>query len=143
VAVIRSGIVLAPGGGALERLLPLFKLGLGGRLGSGSQYWSWITLEDEVRAIRHLLDHDVAGPVNLTAPEPVTNQELTTALGEVLHRPTFVPVPRFGPKLLLGGEATETFLYSSQRAVPAVLEADGFEFRHREVEDGLRSVLGR
>ncbi len=143
VATIRTGIVLAPGGGALERLLPLFKFGLGGRLGSGNQYWSWITLEDQVRAIRHLLDHEVAGPVNLTAPGPVTNKELTEALGDVLHRPTFVPVPRFGPKLLLGGEATETFLYASQRVFPTVLEGDGFEFRQADVEAGLRSVLGK
>ena len=143
VATIRTGIVLAPGGGALEKFLPLFKLGLGGRLGSGRQYWSWITLEDEVRAIRHLLDHEVSGPVNLTAPEPVTNQELTSTLGEVLNRPTLFPVPRFGPKLLIGGEATETFLYASQRCVPAALDGSGFEFRHQDIETGLRAVLDR
>ena len=130
VATIRTGIVLAPGGGALDKLLPLFKLGLGGRMGSGRQYWSWITIDDEVRAIRHLLDHDVSGPVNLTAPEPATNQEITEALGEVLHRPTLFPVPRFGPKIILGGEATEAFLYASQRVFPKVLEADGFTFIH-------------
>jgi uncharacterized protein (TIGR01777 family) len=115
VALLRTGIVLAPGGGALEKLLPLFKLGLGGRMGSGDQFWSWITLEDEVRAIRHLIDGNVSGPVNLTAPEPETNHTLTSTLGEVLHRPTFFPIPRFGPKILLGGEATETFLYASTR----------------------------
>ncbi len=142
VARIRTGIVLAPGGGALEKILPLFKLGLGGRMGSGKQYWSWITLEDEVRAIRHLLDGNVSGPVNLTAPEPETNQSLTTTLGEVLNRPTLFPVPRFGPKILLGGEATETFLYASQRVFPRVLEADGFEFSHPDLESGLRAMLG-
>ena len=143
VATIRTGIVLAPGGGALEKLLPLFKLGLGGRLGSGRQYWSWITIDDEVRAIRHLLEHDVSGPVNLTAPEPATNQEITSTLGEILNRPTLFPVPRFGPKLILGGEATETFLYASQRVYPTVLEADGFTFTHPELEPALRAVLDK
>jgi uncharacterized protein (TIGR01777 family) len=143
VATIRTGIVLAPGGGALEKLLPLFKLGLGGRLGSGRQYWSWITIDDEVRAIRHLLEHDVSGPVNLTAPEPATNQEITSTLGEVLNRPTLFPVPRFGPKLILGGEATETFLYASQRVYPKVLEADGFTFTHPDVESALRAILDK
>ena len=143
VVLLRTGIVLAPGGGALEKILPLFKLGLGGRLGSGDQFWSWITLEDEVRAIRHLLESEVSGPVNLTAPEPETNHTLTTTLGEVLHRPTFLPVPRFGPKILLGGEATETFLYASQRVYPKVLEADGFTFTHPDLESGLRAILGK
>lgn len=143
VALIRTGIVLAPGGGALDKLLPLFKLGLGGRMGSGDQFWSWITLEDEVRAIRHLLESEVSGPVNLTAPEPETNHTITTTLGEVLHRPTFFPVPRFGPKILLGGEATEAFLYASQRVFPKVLEAEGFTFSHPDLESGLRSILGK
>jgi hypothetical protein len=143
VATIRTGIVLAPGGGALTKLLPLFKLGLGGRLGSGRQYWSWITIDDEVRAIRHLLDHEVSGPVNLTAPAPATNQEITSALGEVLNRPTLVPVPRFGPKIILGGEATEAFLYASQRVFPTVLEASGFTFTQPDLESGLRAVLGK
>lgn len=142
-ALLRTGIVLAPGGGALEKLLPLFKLGFGGRMGSGDQFWSWITLEDEVRAIRHLIDREVSGPVNLTAPAPETNHTLTSTLGEVLHRPTFFPVPRFGPKILLGAEATEAFLYASQRVYPKVLENDGFTFRHPDLESGLRSILGR
>ncbi|HEY5887296.1 MAG TPA: DUF1731 domain-containing protein, partial [Acidimicrobiales bacterium] len=143
VATIRTGIVLAPGGGALAKLLPLFKLGLGGRLGSGRQYWSWITIDDEVRAIRHLLDHDVSGPVNLTAPAAATNQEITATLGEVLNRPTLFPVPRFGPKLILGDEATEAFLYASQRVLPKVLEGSGFSFTHPDLESGLRAVLGK
>ena len=143
VALLRTGIVLAPGGGALDKLLPLFKLGLGGRLGSGRQYWSWITIDDEVRAIRHLLDHDVSGPVNLTAPDPATNQEITETLGEVLHRPTLFPVPRFGPKIILGAEAAEAFLYASQRVFPKILEADGFTFTHPDLESGLRAVLGK
>ena len=143
VALARTGIVLAPGGGALAKLLPLFKLGAGGRMGSGKQWWSWITIDDEVAALRHLLEHDVSGPVNLVAPGTVTNDDLTDALGRVLHRPTFLPVPRFGPKLLIGGEAAETFLYASQRVEPTVLEADGFTFAHTEVEAALRDVLGR
>jgi uncharacterized protein len=143
VALLRSGIVLAPGGGALEKLLPLFKLGLGGRMGSGDQFWSWITIDDEVRAIRHLVDADVSGPVNLTAPEPETNHTITRTLGEVLHRPTILPVPRFGPKILLGSEATEAFLYASQRAYPKVLEGSDFTFTHPDLEAGLRAVLGK
>lgn len=143
VARLRTGIVLAPGGGALDKLLPLFKLGLGGRLGSGDQFWSWITLEDQIRAIRHLIDSGVSGPVNLTAPEPETNHTITTTLGEVLHRPTLLPVPRFGPKILLGSEAAEAFLYASQRVFPKVLEADGFTFTHPDLEAGLRSILGK
>lgn len=143
VPIIRTGIVLATEGGALDKVLPLFKLGLGGRLGSGEQYWSWITLADQVAAIRHLLEADVTGPVNLTAPGPVTNQEYTKTLGDVLGRATFLPVPKFGPKILLGGEATETFLYASQRCVPAVLAASGFEFAHPDLETGLRAVLGK
>jgi uncharacterized protein (TIGR01777 family) len=143
VALARTGIVLAPGGGALARLLPLFRLGAGGRMGSGRQYWSWITIDDEVAALRHLLEHDVSGPVNLVAPGTVTNQELTEALGRVLHRPTLLPVPRFGPKLLIGGEAAETFLYASQRVMPAVLEAEGFTFADDDVELALRAVLSR
>lgn len=140
---IRSGIVLTPDGGALGRMLLLFKLGLGGRMGSGDQFWSWITLHDEVRAIRHVIDSDVAGPVNLTAPEPETNRWFTKTLGEVLNRPTLVPVPRFGPKILIGHEAAETVLYSSQRVFPKVLEADGFTFTHPDVETGLRAVLDK
>lgn len=143
VARIRTGIVLAPGGGALAKLLPLFKLGAGGRMGSGKQWWSWITIDDVVGGVRHLLDHDVDGPVDLVAPGTVTNQELTEALGRVLHRPTLLPVPRFGPKLLIGGEAATTFLYASQRVLPEVLEQDGYEFAHTDVESGLRAVLGR
>jgi uncharacterized protein len=143
VAVIRTGIVLARRGGALAKLLPLFRVGLGGRMGPGRQFWSWITLDDVVAAIRHLLDRAVSGPVNLTGPEPVTNAELTKVLGRVLRRPAVLPVPRFGPQLLIGGEAAHAFLYASQRALPAVLEADGFHFAHPDIETGLRAVLGR
>ena len=143
VAFARTGIVLSPDGGALAKLLPLFKLGVGGRMGSGRQWWSWISLEDEVGAIRWLLDHDVSGPVNLTAPEPVTNAEMTRVLGEVLHRPTILPVPSFGPKLLLGGELAEALLFTSQRVAPAVLGEQGFPFAHPTLEGALRSLLDR
>lgn len=142
-AFLRTGIVLDRHGGALAKTLPLFKLGLGGRLGPGTQWWSWISLEDEVRAIRFLLEADVAGPVNLTGPAPVTNADFTKALGRVLGRPTALPVPRFGPKLLLGGELAEQLLFASQRVQPSVLEQAGFAFSHPDVESALRAVLER
>jgi uncharacterized protein len=141
VAKARTGIILARHGGALKPQLPLFKLGLGGRLGSGRQVQSWITLEDEVRALRHLLEHDVSGPVNLTAPNPVTNAEMAKALGKALHRPTILPTPGFGPKLLFGGQLVDELLYSSARIMPKVLEKEGFTFLNDEIEDALDAVL--
>jgi uncharacterized protein (TIGR01777 family) len=143
VAFARTGIVLNRDGGALPKLLPLFKLGVGGRMGSGKQWWSWITIDDEVRALRWLLDNDVSGPANLTAPGAVTNAELTKALGRVLHRPTLMPVPAFGPRLLRGAELADELLFASQRVVPAVLTQSGFTFDHPDVETGLRAVLDR
>lgn len=142
VAYLRTGIVLDAEGGALARQLPFFKAGLGGRAGSGRQYLSWITLDDEVRAISYLLDADVAGPVNLTAPNPATNAEFTKALGRVLGRPTTI-LPMFGPRLLFGRELADSLLLTSQRVVPAALEAAGFTFSHPELEPALRAVLGR
>jgi uncharacterized protein len=127
----------------LRKLLPLFKLGLGGRFGSGRQWMSWISIDDEVGAIEHLLTSDTAGSVNLTAPAPVTNDEFTKTLGRVLQRPTVVPVPRFGPSLLVGREAAEALLYTGQRVLPRVLEGDGFTFAHRDLQPALRSVLRR
>jgi uncharacterized protein len=143
VAHLRTGIVLATEGGALPKLLPLFKLGLGGRFGAGKQWMSWIALDDEVGAIVHLLTSSVDGPVNLTAPNPVRNAELADTLGEVLHRPTVLPVPSFGPKLLLGGERADSLLFESQRVLPRVLEADGFVWRQPHLESALRAVLQR
>ncbi len=137
---VRTGIVLDRRGGALRKMLPLFKLGLGGRMG-GDQWWSWVSLADEVGAIVHLLHADVAGPVNLTAPSPVTNAELTTTLGAVLSRPTVMPIPRFGPELLLGRELAHSLLYSSARVTPTRLEASGYEFSHPELDAALRSAL--
>ncbi|MEA3018720.1 MAG: uncharacterized protein QOI47_244, partial [Actinomycetota bacterium] len=143
VVHVRTGIVLTPRGGALSKLLPLFKLGLGGRMGSGKQWMSWITLEDEVRAITHLLTADVAGPVNLTAPNPVTNAELGKTLGRVLHRPSVLPTPAFGPRLLLGRELASSLLFDSQRVLPARLVVSGFAHEHPQLEGALRDMLNR
>ncbi|MGH9273793.1 MAG: TIGR01777 family oxidoreductase [Acidimicrobiales bacterium] len=141
VAMIRTSMVLDRDGGALPRMVKIAKLGVLGKIGSGRQWMSWITLVDHVRAVRFLLEHEVAGPVNLCAPGPVTNAVFTKALGRVVHRPTFVPVPRFGPKLLLGGELAETLLFESKRAVPEVLLDSGFEFRHEDLETALQEIL--
>jgi len=141
VAFARTGIVLSKDGGALPQLLPLFKLFLGGKMGSGAQWMSWISIDDEVGALRWLLDHDVAGPVNLVAPNPVTNAELSSILGEVLHRPSFLPVPAFGPRLLKGKELADQLLFASQRVEPSVLVAGDFPFRHTHLADALRAVL--
>jgi len=144
VAHLRTGIVLSADGGALKKQLPLFKLGLGGRMGSGEQWQSWISIDDEVAAIAHLLDGDVSGPVNLTSPFPVTNAEFADVVGAVLHRPTFLPTPKFAPRLLLGGELADNLLFSGQKVIPAVLQAEvDFEFRHATLEAALRSLLHR
>ncbi len=143
VAHVRTGIVLDAHGGVLAKQLPLFKLGLGGRIGSGRQYMSWIALDDEVAAIRFLLDHDMAGPVNLTAPTPVTNREFAEALGAALHRPTVVPVPGFGPKVLFGGELVDELLLAGQRVLPERLTDAGFEFSQPELLPALRALLER
>jgi uncharacterized protein len=140
---IRTGIVLDPDGGALPRLARLCRFGILGKLGSGKQWMSWISLDDHVGAVRHLLDPtcDLGGPVNLTAPAPVTNEVFTKALGRVLHRPTFLPVPSFGPKLLLGSELADSLLYEGQRVLPDVLLDAGFEFRDADLEPTLRRLL--
>lgn len=141
VVHIRTGVVLDPDGGVLAKQLPLFKLCLGGRIGNGHQYMSWIALEDEVGAICHLLDHDVEGPVNLTAPEPVTNRAFTEALGAALHRPTVVPVPGFGPKLLFGGELVDELLLASQRVLPERLTESGYTFAQPELGAAFEALL--
>ena len=143
VAHIRTGIVLTPKGGALKKMLPLFKLGAGGRFGDGRQWMSWISLTDQVRAIAHLLTSAVDGPANLTAPAPVRNSDFARILGEVLRRPTWLPVPEFGPKLLLGGELADALLFDGQRVHPTVLAGDGFTFDHPDLESALRAELGR
>ena len=141
VVHLRTGIVVGKSGGALAKTLPLFKLGLGGRVGSGRQWWSWISLTDEIGAITFLLDHDIAGPVNLTGPEPVTNAEFTKSVGRALHRPTVVPVPMFGPRLLLGREGADAIAGANQRVVPAVLSEAGYRFVHPTVDDATRAEL--
>jgi uncharacterized protein len=142
IRVVRTGIVLAAHGGALKRMLLPFKLGLGGRIGSGAQYMSWIALDDEVGAIRHLLTADgVSGPVNLTAPNPATNSEFTTALGRAVHRPTILPTPLAPLKVVFGGELVEHLLVEGQRVVPRVLESSGYEFRHPDLDGALQAVL--
>ena len=143
VAHLRTGIVLSRAGGVLKKLLPLYRLGLGGKLGSGRQYMSWVGIDDEVAMIEWLLSNDVSGAVNLTGPAPVTNHDFTKALGSVLGRPTFLAVPSFGPKLLLGSELAQGLLFSSARVLPEVATTHGYEFAHRTVEDALRSLLDR
>ena len=143
VCTIRPGMVLSTEDGGLARQLLGFKLGLGGRIGSGQQWQSWISLDDAVAAICHLIDNDVQGPVNLTSPNPVRNSEFADALGRVLHRPTVFVIPRAVPAVKFGFELVDSLLLVSQRAVPKVLIDSGFEFRHPELEPALRSVLGR
>ena len=142
VATIRTGVVLAARGGALQRMLLPFKLGLGGRIGSGRQYMSWISLGDHVGAIRHVLaTESVSGAVNLTAPNPVTNAEFTRALGGAVHRPTVLPTPLFPLRAVYGAELVQHLLVEGHRVVPRVLETSGYEFAHPELDGALRAVL--
>ena len=138
---LRTGIVLSPEGGALKKQLPLFKLGLGGKFGNGRQWQSWISITDEVNAIVHLLTSSLSGPVNLTAPEPVTNAEFTKTLASVVSRPALVPIPSFGPKILLGNELADALLFTGQRVIPAALTRDGFVFTHQTLDVALRALL--
>ncbi len=141
VVRLRTGIVLGAHGGVLQRLLLPFKLGLGGRIGSGEQYTSWIALDDHVGAVLHLLgDDDVRGPVNVTAPNPVTNAELTRALGRALHRPTKLPTPLLPLKVVYGSELVQV-LTEGQRVFPRVLEHRGYAFAHAQLDDALRAAL--
>lgn len=140
VAYLRTGIVQSTEGGALAKQLPFFKLGLGGKVGSGKQYISWISIQDEVRAIQFLLTHELSGPINLTAPEPVTNAEYTKILGGVLHRPTTI-LPITGPRLLFGRELADSLLLTSSRVVPAALLEAGFSFDYPELEPALSALL--
>ena len=131
VAYARTGLVVSAEGGAWQRLFPIFRAGLGGKLGSGRQYWSAISLTDEVRALSWLLANDVSGPVNLVGPEPVTNADVTRVMGEVLGRPTILPVPAFALKAVLGEFAEDTL--ASQRIDPAVLRSHGFTWRQPDI----------
>ena len=138
---LRTGIVLSPKGGALKKLLPLFRLGIGGKFGDGKQWQSWISMDDEVASIIHLLTANVSGAVNLTAPQPVTNAEFTKVLARVVKRPAIVPVPTFAPKILLGGELADALLFTGQRVMPQALTASGYVFKHSTLESALRSLL--
>lgn len=142
-ALLRTGIVLTTKGGALKKQLPLFQLGLGGKFGNGKQWQSWISIDDEVRAIEHLLTANVSGAVNLTAPNPVTNAEFTSTLARVIKRPSFLPIPPFAPKVILGGELADALLFTGQRVIPAALNASGYQFVHPTLEVALRALLNK
>jgi uncharacterized protein (TIGR01777 family) len=138
---LRTGVVLHPKEGALGKMLPIFRLGLGGPLGNGQQYMSWIDLEDEVSAIEFALNHEaLSGPINLTAPNPVTNADFTRTLSQVLKRPALFPAPAFGLRLALG-EMADALLLSSTRALPKKLENAGFRFQYPDLESSLRYQL--
>jgi uncharacterized protein (TIGR01777 family) len=139
----RFGLVLSPKGGALGRTLPIFKLGGGGRIGSGRQWWSWVAIDDVVGAILHALTNDsVEGAVNVGSPNPLINAEYTRVLGRVLNRPTVFPLPAPAARLVLG-EVADALLLASQRMEPAKLKETGYEFRYPELEGALRHLLGR
>jgi NAD dependent epimerase/dehydratase family enzyme len=127
----------------LKKQLPLFKLGLGGKFGDGRAWQSWISLDDELAAIEHLLTAKVSGAVNLTAPNPVTNAEFTRALGRTLRRPAWQRIPKFGPKLLLGGELADALLFTGQRVMPIELQKSGFTFAHSTIDVALRALLNK
>lgn len=142
--IVRTGIVLAAHGGALKQMLLPFRLGLGGRQGSGKQWMSWITIDDEVAALRAAIDDErLRGPINVTAPNPVTNADFARALGRVLHRPTVLRTPLLPLKLRFGAELVETLLLGSQRVAPARLEAVAFPFRYPVLEPALEAILNR
>jgi uncharacterized protein (TIGR01777 family) len=142
VAVTRTGVVLSPEGGALAKMLPFFRLGIGGPVAGGRQYVPWIHLDDVVGAMLFCLDNAAAtGPINLTAPHPVTNTELSHTLGRVLKRPAVLPVPASALKLLYGEMAQ--IVTTGQRVVPSRLNQLGYAFRHPDLESALRDVLGR
>ncbi len=139
---LRTGIVLAPTGGALGKQLPLFRLGLGGKMGTGRQYRSWISLKDEVAVIRRILDdQSLNGPVNATAPAPATDAELARHLGAALHRPAVLPVPATALKVALGSEMAQEMILSGQRVLPAALQASGYDFIHPDLDSALEWVV--
>jgi uncharacterized protein (TIGR01777 family) len=140
--ITRNGIVLDKHGGALARMLLPFRLGIGGKQGSGKQWMSWIALADTVAALRHVIDDErVNGPVNLTAPNPVVNEEFAHTLGRVLHRPTVLPTPMLPLKLRYGAELVESLLLVSQRVQPNELETNGFTFAYPALESALEAIL--
>ena len=136
---LRTGLVLDPTGGALGRMIPLFKFGLGGKLGSGKQWWSWITLHDQIRAMMFLMNSNIEGAVNLTSPNPVTNQEFTASLARILKRPALFPAPAFALKAVLGGFSSEVL--GSKKVIPQVLTDAKFEFEFPFVSDALTALI--
>ena len=136
---IRTGLVLDPTGGALGKMLPLFRLGLGGKLGNGKQWWSWITLHDVIRAISFLLEKKIEGPVNLTSPNPVTNQEFTSALARAMHRPALFPAPAIGLKIALGGFSSE--ILGSKKVMPQELTNAGFTWDYPHITNALTALI--
>jgi uncharacterized protein (TIGR01777 family) len=136
---IRTGLVLDPTGGALGKMLPLFRLGLGGKLGNGKQWWSWITLHDVIRAITFLLEKNVSGSVNLTSPNPVTNQEFTSALARAMHRPALFPAPAIALKIALGGFSSE--ILGSKKVVPQALTDAGFTWDYPHITNALTALI--
>jgi uncharacterized protein (TIGR01777 family) len=136
---IRTGLVLDPTGGALGKMLPLFRFGLGGKMGNGKQWWSWITLHDLIRAIAFLLERDIAGPVNLTAPNPVTNQEFTSALARAMRRPALFPAPAIALKIALGGFSSE--ILGSKKVVPQSLTDAGFQWDYPHISSALAALV--
>ena len=136
---LRTGLVLDPTGGALGKMLPLFRFGLGGKLSNGKQWWSWITLHDQIRAIAFLLENKVSGPVNLTSPNPVTNSEFTAGLARAMHRPALFPVPAFALKIVLGGFSAEVL--GSKKVMPQVLTEAGFTFDYPHISSALEKLV--
>lgn len=140
LAYARTSLVLSPDGGALEKMATITRLGGGGPLGDGRQFWSWITLDDEVRALRHLIEAEVEGPVNLATPNPVRQREFADTLAAVLHRPSFLPAPKFAIRAALG-EMGQALLLDSARLVPEVLAGTGFEWRSPELAPALAELF--
>jgi uncharacterized protein (TIGR01777 family) len=136
---LRTGLVLDPTGGALGKMLPLFRFGLGGKLSNGKQWWSWITLHDQIRAIAFLLENKVTGPVNLTSPNPVTNSEFTAGLARALHRPALFPVPGFALRIVLGGFSAEVL--GSKKVMPQALTEAGFTFDYPHISSALEKLV--
>jgi uncharacterized protein len=134
----RTGLVVSRSGGAWGRMLPIFRLGLGGRLGTGRQWWSVVSLDDAIAGLTWMLTSDAAGPVNLTGPEPATNAQVTEAMGRALHRPTILPVPEFAIRVALGEFSIEVL--SSKRVLPKVLERAGFDFAHPTIDDAIAAI---
>ena len=139
IVKIRTGLVLDPTGGALGKMLPLFRLGFGGKLGSGKQWWSWITLHDQIRAIVFALENPISGAVNVTSPNPVTNQEFTSALARALHRPALFPAPAFALKIALGGFSSEVL--GSKKVIPHVLQEAGFTWDYPHITEALNQLV--